>query len=140
MARTFRTAYSKRTRQGYATEGPTLTKQNHKTECDINHLLKRYQKTGLIDHVNKHQGNYSDISDVPTYQEAINIIHAASASFSSLPSSMRKQFDNDPAKFLEFVHNPDNLEAMYEMGLANRPEQAQADPPPVVDPVVTPEA
>lgn len=103
----------------------SLTKQSFKKECDINNILKRYMKTGLIDHINKHQGVYTDLSTSTEYHEAMNIIMEANDSFSLLPSEIRNKFNNDPAQFLDFVSNPDNRQEMAELGLLNPPEIPQ---------------
>ena len=40
---------------------PSLTKQSFKDECNINNIMSKYMKDGLIGHVNKHQGRYDDL-------------------------------------------------------------------------------
>jgi len=114
---TFKKAYDKPKRLTISTTGPSMTKQSFKRECDINHIMAKYQKTGLVDHVSHHQGDYSDLTDVPTYHDAMNKIIAANQSFATLPSSIRKKFSNDPAEFLDFVSNPANVPEMQQMGL-----------------------
>ena len=98
-----------------------LTEQSHKKMCDINHILKQYDKTGLITHVNNARAEYGDYTEVNEYQEAMNTVIKAQADFMELPSEIRKKFANDPGNFVEFVTNPDNLEEMYDLGLAIRP-------------------
>lgn len=123
----FKTAYGAKPRKPFQPTGLSMTKQSFKTECDINHLLKRYQKTGLIEHVSKHNGDYSDLYDVTDYHTAINIVLDAQNSFNTLPSSLRSQFNNDPAIFLDFVSNPENSQKLIDMGLAN-PIAPQPEP------------
>lgn len=108
---------------------PSLTKQEFVEECDINNLMVRYQKTGLLTHVNRYQGEYSDVTGAVDYHEAQQIVLAASNAFMSLPSAMRARFDNDPGKFLDFVSNPANAEVMYELGLAVKKEIVNGDRP-----------
>jgi phage internal scaffolding protein len=122
----FKSAYSASKSSALKCVGETRTKQSFKAECDINNLLKKYQKTGMIDHVNKYKGQYGDLSNPVDYQTALNVIIAAQASFDSLPSSVRKRFGNDPGEFVQFVSDPKNKEALYDLGLATRP--APADP------------
>lgn len=110
---------------------PSMTKQAHKDECDINLIIRKYDKTGVLTHVNRALATYGDFSAVHSFQEAHNSVMAAAASFADLPAKIRKEFDNDPAKFLDFIDNPENIERMYELGLAVRP---------VVDPEVVPAA
>jgi phage internal scaffolding protein len=104
--------------------GPGLAQQHFKDECDVNNILRKYQKTGLIDHVNRFQGDYADLSDVPDFQDSLNAVIDAQEAFMTLPSSIRKQFGNDPAAFLDFVHDPDNRDEMVKMGLAKAPTGA----------------
>lgn len=95
----------------------TLTKQAFRDECNVNTIMQKYQKTGLLPHVNAHKGFYGDFTDVQDYQTSLNQVMAAQDMFSELPSSIRIQFDNDPAKFLHFVGDPENRDQMREMGL-----------------------
>jgi phage internal scaffolding protein len=118
--------------------GPGLAQQHFKDECDVNRILSKYQKTGLIDHVNHFQGDYADLSAVPDFQESLNAVLDAQAAFDTLPSTIRKQFDNDPAAFLDFVHNPDNRDEMVKMGLAKAPAPIDEPVAPVVPPVESP--
>ena len=117
----FRSAYTPHERQQLLFPNPSRTKQSDKDSCDINILMKRYEKDGLVSHLNEHQGQYGDFLGIPDYQDALNQISAAQDAFASLPASVRKKFDNDPAQFIDFAQNPDNLDAMVEMGLGNRP-------------------
>lgn len=97
---------------------PTLTEQAHKEQCEINNILKRYQQTGVLDHTNQHAGTYNDYVDAPGYQDAQNMIAAANSLFESLPSQIRLDMGNDPAKFVDFMQNADNREAMEAYGLS----------------------
>jgi len=107
-----------RQRQTFYTTGDSLTHQSFKDECDINRIMLKWQKTGMVEHANHFQGSYGDFTNVPTdYQEAMNQVINTQEMFSSLPSSIRKRFGNDPAAFLDFVEDPDNRDEMARMGL-----------------------
>ena len=112
---------------------PSLTKQSFAKECDINQIMAKHQKTGLIAHVNQHQGNYGDFMEATDYHTAVNQIMAAGDAFMTVPADIRAHFDNDPGEFLEFCQNPENLDEMRELGLLP-PKRAQdpstLDPPP----------
>ena len=110
-------------------EGPGRTKQSFKKECDINEILKQFTKTGLITHVKKHHGFYDDFTSASDYHSALNQIADAQAMFLTLPAQLRAQFDNDPAKFLDFVHDPDNEDEMREMGLLEKKQIQQKEAP-----------
>ena len=108
--------------------GESRTKQSFKKECDINHIMAKYQKTGAITHYNKHQQQYG-IADGQTFQDAMNLVCEAQEMFNDLPSSIRSRFGNDPAAFLDFVQDEDNADEMVKLGLTEgSPEQATVTP------------
>lgn len=102
-------------------DGVSKTIQSFRDECDINTIMSRYMKTGILDHVNRYQGSYEDVTDSFDYRDSIDRVRAAEAAFGSLPAAMRKRFDDDPATFLDFVADPANRDAMMEMGLIPKP-------------------
>lgn len=93
------------------------THQSFKDECDINNIVRKYKRTGVVTHVTSKVGSFSDLSDVPTFHEAMNIVAEATQHFEQLPAALRKRFANDPAQFLDFVHDEKNLPEMRELGL-----------------------
>jgi len=97
-----------------------MTKQSHKKECDINQIMAKYQKTGVIDHVNKHSDQYGFATSNDLHV-SLNLIKTANEMFDELPSQARKKFQNDPAQFLDFVQDPKNEEHFFELGLSEYP-------------------
>ena len=96
--------------------GEGLTEQCHKKQCDMNHILKDYKRTGFIRHAKENQGRYDDIS-VQDFQDAMFKVAEATNMFNDLPANLRKDFNNNPAEFLGFVQNPDNQEKLQKMGI-----------------------
>ncbi len=84
--------------------------------------MAKYQKTGAIEHVNKHQASYGYATS-DDFQTSLEIVARGRDMFNELPSSIRTKFENDPAKFLDFVQNEENLQEMQEMGLAHKLQQ-----------------
>jgi len=120
---TVRSAYGKKERFGDIGDlGQSLTKQSFTAECDINNIMRKYQKTGAIEHVNKHEASYGFATSLD-FQGALETVTRGQTMFDELPSSIRTKFDNDPAKFLDFVQDKNNLEEMQEMGLAHKLQQ-----------------
>ena len=107
--------------------GPGMTKQSMKDECNVNLIMAKYQKTGLVSFVSKRQAEYMDAPAID-FQQAMDIVKDAENMFLDMPSSMRKRFQNDPGEFYEFIHNPDNKEEMYKLGLAIE-HKASVEPP-----------
>ena len=117
----FVTAYGDRVVEPFHTEGESMTQQHFREECDIKNIIKRHDRTGIIEHVNRGIAQYGDYSEVHEYREAIDLVNNATNAFMELPSDIRKMFDNDPGEFFEFATNPANAERMVELGLAPSP-------------------
>lgn len=106
------------------------THQSFKAECDVNNIMKRYERDGIMDHVNEHQGDYGDYTDVQDYQTSLDQVHAAQEAFATLPGNIRGRFENDPQQFLDFVDDPANLPEMEKMGLLQTPDPQRGHLPP----------
>lgn len=113
-----RAAYAAYDEASYATpvEGESMTKQSFKQECDINNIVKKYQKDGAVTHAVKYGGTYGFASG-QTFQDAMNLCVSAQQMFEDLPSDIRNKFSNDPGQFLDYVQDPANAEEMEELGL-----------------------
>ena len=110
-------------------EGESLTEQSHKKECDINNIMRKYQKTGAITHQNKHEAEYG-FATGQTFLDAMLTVTKGQQMFDELPSSIRNKFYNDPAQFLDFVQDPANKQELMEMGLT---EESDPTPTPPID-------
>lgn len=122
----FHTAYSLKPRiQLICGEG--RTHQSFKDESNINLIMAKYAKTGLLDHLNTHQGDYGNFIGYADYHTSMNQIKEAEAAFATIPSKIREKFANDAGQFLTFVQNPDNFDEMVEMGLAHAEPKEPAE-------------
>jgi phage internal scaffolding protein len=153
MAKTeprFQSAYNRTARPTVDT-GRGKTEQAHKNECDMNFILRDYARTGFIKHAKENQGKYDDIS-VQDFQDAMFIVAEAQNMFNELPGQVRKEFDHDPSRFLDFVQNPENKDKMAKLGIlkgndgldlkgvpTNAPLAPEPAPPPAEPPADTPQ-
>jgi len=103
--------------------------QSFKDECDINKIMSKYQKTGALDWVNKHGAQYGDVTAMD-FMDAMDTVVKGREMFDALPSSIRDRFRNDPAEFLDFMHDEKNLPEMRELGLAKAPPEPEPTPTP----------
>lgn len=94
----------------------SMTQQQFKDECDVNVIISRYQTTGLLPESDK-EPVYGDVSDLPTFQQAQAILIEATDRFNQLPSIVRARFDHNPANFLAFMDDPNNLLEAEKLGL-----------------------
>ncbi len=114
-----------------------MTEQAHAKECDMNYILRKYQKTGLIEHVKKHQGRYDDIT-VTDFTEAMHKVSEAQDMFNELPSFVKKKVGGSVEKFLEFVQNPNNKADMQRLGMLKGNDGLNAKGEPVASPQADP--
>lgn len=117
----FRTRFDKRVRVTSNTHGESRAKQSFRDECDMNNILKKYHKTGVLP-IARSAGQYGDFSEVSDYQAALNKVMNAQNAFMDLPSRVRAEFDNDPGRFLQFATDPKNAQRMIDLGLATAVE------------------
>ncbi len=106
------------------------TKQSFAQESEINNIMAKYEKTGVIDHVKEH-GGYAEMPAGLEYQDALQLTIDAQLAFDGLPAKTRKEFGNDAFQFLAFVEDPENVERMAELGLIGLPDDevsAEGDP------------
>lgn len=116
----FRNAYERSSKPGMTFEKPSLTQQHFKDECDINNIIERFTRTGLLPQYPGEDMQYGDYTTSVDYHEAMTIVAQANQQFEALPSSVRDKFDNDPAKMLDFVSKKENIEESVKLGLLNR--------------------
>lgn len=118
---------------------PSKTRQEFAEECDINALMARYEKTGVISHISTATPQYLDLSETShlDLMHSLNVLNEATDGFMSLPAKVRAEFDNDPMKFVEFASDGKNLDQLREWGLA---KPAEPTPPPAKVEVINPEA
>jgi phage internal scaffolding protein len=127
MSVVIRKAYDERTPVRFDCVGESRTQQSFKDQCDVNNILKRFEDTGLAEHVKEHGGVYDDFVSMPAdYHEAMSSVVKAQQMFEELPAKLRKRFGNDPGDFLKFVDTADDA-AMREVGLL--PPVVPPDPP-----------
>ena len=120
----FRSAYDPQKKVTVNFTGSGRTKQQFKDECDINHIMARFQQTGLLDFVNRGQPQYIDVTG-HDYQTAMDTIANANSLFQQMPSALRAEFNNSPQEFVEFCENPANRPRMAELGLLNNEAATQ---------------
>ena len=97
---------------------PTMAQQHLGNEGCIRTIMAKYRATGELPTLIANFG-YADVSSLPTYQEALNMVCDAQEQFMELPSDLRKYFNNDPGEFLDFLNNPDNHPEAVRLGLVD---------------------
>lgn len=107
--------------------GPSKTRQEFSDECDVNRIMAYYNASGVFPFKEKDAPVYYDFVGMPDLQDALGQLYQAEEAFMTLPAIVRKEFDNDPVRFVEFAQDPDNIKRMREWGLAD-PEKVPEPP------------
>lgn len=112
-------------------EGKSCTSQEHAEDADINNIMARYVKTGTVPMYLDRDVLEGDLHTM-SYHEMQNVIADAHSAFASLPAVVRARFDNDPAKYVDFVADEKNVEEARKLGLLSpeaveRLDKAEAD-------------
>ena len=97
---------------------PSLTQQSFVDECDINNIMARFEATGILPE-NPFEPRFGDATIYPEYHEAQNIMAEAHETFAALPAKIRERFHNDPAEYLSFFSDDNNLNEAISLGLIN---------------------
>lgn len=120
-----RSRYNAGVREGWRSSVPSMTQQQFKDEADINYIVSMYDSSGVMPTFHGDgqpaQPVFGDFASLPdSAQEMYNRMIEAKNNFDSLPLEVRKRFNYDPAAFLDFVDDPENLDELVSMGLATK--------------------
>lgn len=109
--------------------GKTRTQTQFKDDCDVNRILAKYKATGTLTHVrNAQAGVYADLTQIPSYQEALNTVINAQRAFEEVPAKIRQRFNHDPNEFIKFLADPKNNQEAVKLGLKTVPTPPPEDP------------
>ena len=104
-----------------------LARQSERHVANINQIMARYEKTGIIP-IQNPETFFADVSELGDYRTALHQIREAESVFLNLPAEYRERFDNEVGEFLDFALDPENLNEMVEMGLIEEmPDQVRAE-------------
>lgn len=124
----FFTLYDKPSPVGTACRSASLTVQSEKSQCDINLIIARYKKTGVIDHVKRDSPLYADCEEaISALRRAEDLVEQTHDAFWSLPSDVRDQI-GEPSRLPSWAaeHRDDAIKYGF---LASAPAQAPTQGP-----------
>ena len=111
----------------YVPEGESLTEQAHAQASDINQIMLRYEKSGLLPQRTE-APRFGDFTGIFDYHTAVEAVKRAQDAFMSLDPRVRARFENDPGKLLAFLDqigaDPALRKEAQELGLVNVPDTA----------------
>lgn len=109
--------------------GPSKAVQSPKDEVNINNIVAKFQKTGVLGTGTGTRKPIFGEFNYFDFQAMQNAIIDVEQQFMSLPSKIRNRFKNDPAQLIRFTDDPANLKEATKMGLLEAlvPELFQPD-------------
>lgn len=113
--------------------GESKVEQAHRDRVNINSIVRKYMKTGLLPQ-RGNPGFYGDFESVPDFQSCINRVKEAEENFMTLPSEVRKRFSNNPVELFAFLDNEANREEAENLGIIPRREPDIVEPENPVEP------
>lgn len=111
---------------GLLCEEETLAQQQFAEESDINTIVRRFGLTGEIPE-NFKMPVSGDFTNIPSFEEAQNMIRAAQEAFDQVPAHIRARFDNNPQKLMNFLDNEENKAEALKLGLIQHPPEKTRD-------------
>ncbi len=93
-------------------------KQSMKDECDVNLIVARFTKTGLISHVSEGVPMFVDVAELGDYRSVIEQVRKVDEYFSGLPAEVRSEFSNDASRFMEYLESGASAEDLMKLGLS----------------------
>lgn len=122
-------------------ETTSRTKQSFREEANINNIMAKYVKTGVLVHTpGTRKPLYGNFATGKEYQDTLNEIADIKKQFNLLDSDVRERFQNDPSKALDFMANNENIEESIKLGLLPELEEnTKTDEVPQAEPVKTTE-
>lgn len=109
------------------------TDQSFANQSDINWIVNMHKKQGTFPIFQNNDAYYADVSNIPTFEEAFNIVNEAYASFMELPSVIRSDMNNDPSKLVSYVSDPNNRDLLEKHGVI----KIKRSESPTVEPVAS---
>lgn len=106
---------------------PSMAKQEFKEETDINTIVERFGATGELPPAIPFPTE-QDFTETYDFQSAMNVIVEARESFMTMDAKTRARFNNDPQRFMEFIHDGNNADEAIKMGLAIKVPEPEKKP------------
>lgn len=105
-----------------AMEGESRTQQHFKDQVDINRILAKYRKTGVIEHVKRAQERYGDFAELAEYGMNLDKVAKAQQAFEMLPATLRNKFNNSIPGFFTYIMDEANFDDCVKMGIYEAPK------------------
>lgn len=111
---------------------PSLTEQTHKNACDINTIVNKFIKTGIMPQNIGPDPQYGFAPNID-FKNALDIVKNTRREFDDLVDSEKALFDHNSDKYAEFLINYDEGSLSFEDESPAKPDtlgqELPKDPP-----------
>lgn len=97
-----------------------MTVQSFKNDVDINTIVRRFGVVQELPVGAPSAAAFGDFTGEADFHAMMNRVVEAQQGFGMLPARLRERFNNDPGKFMAYIHSSDNLEEAVELGILDR--------------------
>ncbi len=102
------------------------TEQSHLDQCDVNKIIRKYDRDGIITHVSRFEAKFGDMTGMDFKTMSDKIANAQSM-FNELPVEIRNRFDNNPENLLTFMEDPENREEAIKLNIIKKEWTPETD-------------
>lgn len=98
----------------------SMTQQNFAEEVDVNTIVNRAIKSGVLADSASMAGRvaiFGDFSGVGDFKSCLDKVIAAQGAFNDLPLDIKQRFNFDPGAIIDFLADPKNVEEAVKLGL-----------------------
>lgn len=124
------TAFDPPPKGGLLCKDKSLARESERDSCDVNLIMKRYEKTGELPEGFDAPGFFGDVSEMGDFRKIQDTMVLGNQLFMLLPPDERAKFDNDVVKFLDFAEDPANRGELVKLGLLPDVEKPAEGPAP----------
>jgi hypothetical protein len=132
----FRKAYDAQVRVQSYPEGESKTEQAFRDQVLSRNIINKALHGRPIDHLNMVPPIAGNPLSEETFHEYMNHIAETKSQFEQLPSKIRLEFENDPAKLLRALGDEHQKVRLQELGVLNVPEPEPEPKTPEPIPVI----
>lgn len=115
-------------------KGKRMTVQSDKNQANINSIVRRIEKGGMLHNLNSGTPFYGDVSEYAGLQDAIIKVQNANEMFMDMSPEIRKRFNNNPVELVDFLRDEKNTQEAIDLGMVIKPVEAstvvEPSPPP----------
>lgn len=107
--------------------------QQFRDEVDINTIVRRFGLTGELPE-NPRIALYGDLTGLPEdYRGMVEYVRGAEEAFMEFPAEIRKRFEHDPQRMIDFVMDEKNRDEAVSLGLVSKAPEVPRDAVKAID-------